>query len=291
MIYTLKNESLIVQINSVGAELISVKSIDGCEYLWQGDPAYWGEHAPWLFPICSHLWDERYTYRSSSYTLHSRSFTHSTDYTVAEASDTALTLTLAASAQTKENYPFDFSFSVTYRLDGAKLSLDVTVKNNGSDVMPFSFGAHPGFNVPLDGNGRFEDWYLEFGKDCSPDEILLTQNVYLDGRRVAFPLENGRKLPLSHGLFTLDGRFFARMDNKVTLKSDLSPRFVTIDFPDTPYMGMWSKPNSDAPLLCIEPWHGLPSYDGIVDDLDTKNDMYRLQPRSEKQFLLTYTFG
>lgn len=291
MIYTLKNDKLTVQINSIGAELTSVKSADGCEYLWQGDPTYWGEHAPWLFPICSHLWDERYTYRGSSYTLHSRSFTHSLDYAVTNASDTALTLSIGADVETKKSYPFDFSFSVCYRLEGARLHLDVTVKNNGSSVMPFSFGAHPGFNVPLDGNGRFEDWYLEFGKDCSPDEILLTQNVYLDGRRVAFPLENGRKLPLSHGLFTLDGRFFARMDNKVTLKSDLSPRFVTIDFPDTPYMGMWSKPNSDAPLLCIEPWHGLPSYDGIVDDLDTKNDMYRLQPRSEKQFLLTYTFG
>lgn len=291
MIYTLKNERLTIQINGQGAELISVKGTDGCEYLWQGDPAYWGEHAPWLFPICSHLWEDRYTYRGKSYDLHSRNFTHSSEFAMIARDERTLTLELCTDAKTKESYPFDFSFAVTYRLSDRSLLIDVAVKNNGNAVMPFSFGAHPGFNVPLAGNGRFEDWYLAFGKDCSPDEILLTENVYLDGRRVAYPLENGRKLLLSHGLFTLDGRFFARVSDEVTLKSDTDPHFVTIKMPDTPYLGMWSCPNSDAPLLCIEPWHGLPSYDGIVDDLDTKNDMYRLQPGKEKHFALEYVFG
>ena len=64
-----------------------------------------------------------------------------------------------------------------------------------------------------------------------------------------------------------------------------------IDFPSTPYLGLWSRPYSDAPLLCIEPWHGLPSFDGIVDDIETKTDMYRLLPLHQKDFALTYTFG
>ena len=291
MIYTLQNEHLTVKINGRGAELTSVKGRDGCEYLWQGDPAYWGEHAPWLFPICSHLWEDRYIYRGQSYDLRSRNFTHSTEFAVAGQDSSYLTLTLCSNAQTKESYPFDFIFSVTYRLNGNRLHLDVTVKNTGEAQLPFSFGAHPGFNVPLGKNGRFEEWYLEFGKDCSPDEILLTENVYLDGRRMAYPLENGRKLALSHGLFTLDGRFFARIADEVTLKCDSDTHFVTIRMPDTPYLGMWSQPNSDAPLLCIEPWHGLPSYDGTVDDFDTKNDMYRLQSGKEKKIELEYIFG
>ncbi|MBR6727898.1 MAG: aldose 1-epimerase family protein, partial [Clostridia bacterium] len=189
------------------------------------------------------------------------------------------------------SYPFDFSFTVAYRLQGASLAMDITVQNNGDDIMPFSLGAHPGFNLPLEGDSRFEDWYLEFSEDCSPDEILLSENVYLDGRRVAYPLQNRRKLALSHDLFTLDGRFFARVPDTVTLKCDGEPRFVTIHMPNTPYLGMWSRPDSNAPLLCIEPWHGLPSYDGIIDDMDTKNDMYRLLPGKSKHFSLTYTFG
>lgn len=290
MLYTLKNSALTAKINTRGAELTSVKSSDGCEYIWQGAPTYWSEHAPWLFPICSHLWDETYTYQGNSYALHSRNFTHSTDFEVEAHSDTALTLSLRANEETKRSYPFDFTFTVTYMLCENGLKIDVAVTNTGTELMPFSFGAHPGFNVPLAKNGRFEDWYLEFGEDCSPDEILLTENVYLDGRRVAYPLVDCRKLPLSHNLFTLDGRFFARVPDKVTLKCDNAPHSVTICMPDTPYLGMWSRPHSDAPLLCIEPWHGLPSYDGIVDDLETKNDMYRLLPQKTKRFSLTYIF-
>lgn len=291
MIYTLKNRQLTAKINSYGAELTSVKGKNGCEYIWQGDPSYWSEHAPWLFPICSHLWEDCYTYNGNRYELCSRNFTHQTAFSVKEASDTTLVLEMTSDEHTKRSYPFDFTFTVTYHLEEHCLFTDVTVKNTGDTVMPFSFGAHPGFNLPLSGESRFEDWYLEFGEDCAPDEILLTENVYLDGRRVAYPLREGRKLELSHNLFTLDGRFFARTPDTVTLKCDSDPRFVTIHMPNTPYLGMWSKPNSDAPLLCIEPWHGLPSYDGIIDDFETKNDMYRLLPHKSKSFSLKYLFG
>ena len=290
MLYTIQNEFLTVKIESVGAELHSIRHQNGCEYLWQGDPAYWGEHAPWLFPICSHLWEDRYLYRGRSYTLCSRNFTHKTDFSVLSHTASAITLALFADKQTKVSYPFDFTFTVSYRLEGEALHTSVTVQNNGTEVMPFSFGAHPGFNIPLESGSDFGDWYLDFGEESALDEILLSPNVYLDGRRIALPLTDG-KLRLAHGLFTLDGRFFARVPNKVTLKSERSPRFITIDFPEAPYLGLWSKPYSDAPLLCIEPWHGLPSYDGIVDDMDTKNDMYRLLPAHKKIFQLTYTFG
>ena len=287
MIYTLKNEKITARVNGKGAELISLYAND-CEYLWQGEPAYWGEHAPWLVPICSHLWEESYTYRGKRYELHSRNFTHQTEFTAKTVTDTELVLEMTSDEQAHASYPFAHTFTVAYRLCNDRLCLEVTVKNTGDEVMPFSFGAHPGFNLPLVGDSRFEDWYLEFGKECSPDEILLTENVYLDGRRVAYPLRDGKRLDLSHGLFTLDGRFFARTDNRVTLKSDRCPRSITIDFPDTPYLGTWSCPNADAPFLCIEPWHGLPSYDGIVDDMEQKNDMYRLLPGGTKQFTLTY---
>ena len=50
MIYTLKNDKLTVEINSLGAELTSVKSTDGHEYIWQGSE--WKKHAPILFPVC-----------------------------------------------------------------------------------------------------------------------------------------------------------------------------------------------------------------------------------------------
>lgn len=51
MIYELKNGKFTAQVDSYGAQLASLKGADGTEYLWVGDPAYWREHAPVLFPI------------------------------------------------------------------------------------------------------------------------------------------------------------------------------------------------------------------------------------------------
>ena len=38
----------------MGAQLTSL-ALNGNEYLWQGDPAFWGKHAPILFPIVGSL--------------------------------------------------------------------------------------------------------------------------------------------------------------------------------------------------------------------------------------------
>ena len=46
----LKNDVLTVEVNEHGAELQSIRKGE-TEYLWQGDPAYWGRRSPVLFPI------------------------------------------------------------------------------------------------------------------------------------------------------------------------------------------------------------------------------------------------
>ena len=41
MIYTLSNDKIKASFNTLGAELISVKDTEGCEYIWYADPTYW----------------------------------------------------------------------------------------------------------------------------------------------------------------------------------------------------------------------------------------------------------
>ena len=52
MVIALKNDDLEVQCKTFGGELSSIRSKEGIEYLWQGDPEYWSGQAPVLFPIC-----------------------------------------------------------------------------------------------------------------------------------------------------------------------------------------------------------------------------------------------
>ena len=52
MRYILENDTLRVEIESFGAEIKSVKrKADGREYMWCGDPRYWGRTSPVLFPL------------------------------------------------------------------------------------------------------------------------------------------------------------------------------------------------------------------------------------------------
>lgn len=51
---TISKGGLSATISSKGAELTSLK-LDGREYLWQADSAFWGKHAPVLFPIVGSL--------------------------------------------------------------------------------------------------------------------------------------------------------------------------------------------------------------------------------------------
>ena len=89
-------------------------------------------------------------------------------------------------------------------------------------------------------------------------------------------------MALKHSLFDIDAIFMSNMAKSVTLKSDLSERSVRLEYSDMSYLGIWHKPQSDAPYVCIEPWCGLPSFDGKIDDLSTKNDMFRLERGSSK---------
>lgn len=70
MTVIIQNDQLIAEIAEHGAELISLKSKEhGLEYIWQGDPAYWGRHAPVLFPFVGRLKDDQYVYQGKTYQM------------------------------------------------------------------------------------------------------------------------------------------------------------------------------------------------------------------------------
>ncbi len=59
--------------------------------------------------------------------------------------------------ETLEGYPFPYRLTATYRLDARGLTLDVAVQNTGEGPLPFGFGAHPYFRIPIAPGGRRED--------------------------------------------------------------------------------------------------------------------------------------
>ena len=290
MLYTLKNDNLTVTLSDHGAEIKSVQCACGCEYIWQGNPEYWTGQTPIMFPICGRLTEGKYTYDGKTYEMILHGFARQSDFVGEQLSNTSVRFTLVSNEETRKIYPFDFAFVVEYCLDEKTLSTSLTVRNTGKEILPATVGLHPGFNVPLD-NGSFEDWYLEFGNVCYPDQFLLSETCFVTGGKEAFPLEDGKRLRLMHNLFDGDAIFLANTDRSVTLRSDKSRRSVTFRYPDFTYVGFWHSRRTDAPFVCIEPWCGLPAYDGVIDDFAKKNDMFRLLPGSEKTVHATIQFN
>jgi len=274
MIYTLKNEFLTVKIAARGAEILSVRSGDGVEYMWQGDSRYWDGTAPWLFPICSKLEGDVYTYGGKQYEMFCHGFAYTSEFTAHEVSDTALTMRLQANGETRKVYPFDFLLEISYRLEGNQLSCTMSVTNRDAAVMPVAVGGHPGFCVPLGGDGSFDDWKLVFSEPCTPRAVVFTENVLDSGKRIPYPLQNETTFPLSRELFVIDGTFFCDMAPAVTLCSDRSERAVTVRYGKIPYLGIWSEANG-GDFVCVEPWYGMASLEG-VSALEEKSDMLHL---------------
>ena len=97
MVYTLKNDALTVLVSDKGAEIISVKGTDGCEYIWQGDAKYWAGQAPLLFPMCGRLFGGKYTYGGKDYEMNIHGFARRSVFTVSEACDDFIRFTLTDS--------------------------------------------------------------------------------------------------------------------------------------------------------------------------------------------------
>ena len=150
MLYTIKNEALKVVIDNHGAELYSIQTLDGTEYLWQGDPAVWNGQAPNLFPYVARLTDQKYTFEGKEYSMKIHGFINAVDLYVETEERDRITFRYDSGEETLTQYPFPFIYRITYLLDGHTLKITNKVENIGEKRMYFGLGGHPGFNVPLE---------------------------------------------------------------------------------------------------------------------------------------------
>ena len=287
MLYTIKNKNIIVEIADMGGELMSIKSVDGREYLWQGNPDFWSGRAYNLFPIVGRLTEGKYTYKGKTYEMNLHGFVRKTQLSIACQGMDSITFYLKSNEDTLKMYPFEFDYRLTYTLKDSTVIITYEVTNASEEVMPFAVGGHPGFNVPLCEDETFEDYYLEFDKEAPVKELVLSETCYMTDGEKDFKLEDGKILRLKHNLFDNDAIVLKDMSKKVTLKSKKRRKSITLAYPDMKYLGIWHKPKSKAPYVCIEPWISVPAYDNVIDDLETKRDMKKL--KSGDKYSNTFT--
>ena len=276
MLYSLENEQIKIEVNSLGAQLFSLFSKKTqTEYLWQGDPAYWTGRAYNLFPFIGRMYEGVFDFQGTRYPSRSHGLARYFESTLESKTDDCLTFLFLSNEETKKEYPFSFEFRARFRLDGSCLTTEYEVKNTDTQTLICAFGGHPGINVPF-GKGAFEEYYLDFGTEQNPTQILLSESKFLADKTAPYALAEGRKLPLRHNLFDDDAVILKNSGGYVAVRCDKEERYVSMEYSDYPFIGFWHACKTDAPYVCLEPWSALPAVDGVIVDLETKPNMYHV---------------
>lgn len=275
---TIRNDAMTVTIDELGAQLMSITSAGGVEYLWYGDPAYWRGRAINLFPYVGRLTNDRYTYGGKEYEMVRHGFAKLTRFTPVDVQPDRVTLRITDSEETRKSYPFAFAYEVTCTLEGSTLSVTYAAENRGGQTMYFGMGGHPGFRLPLEEGKTFTDYRLTFAHPAQPWQVLMSDSYMISGHEAPYPLEDGVTLPLRHELFDHDAIILKNFDRTVTLSAGEGTRGLTMTCPKMRYLGIWHAPKTDAPYVCLEPWLSLPSRQDIVEDLSQQNDLQSLEP-------------
>ncbi|HYJ62107.1 MAG TPA: aldose 1-epimerase family protein [Parafilimonas sp.] len=269
---SLSNENINVIINAKGAELQSVRN-SGVEYLWQADAKFWGKHAPVLFPIIGELKDGKYIFNNTEYKLPRHGFARDKIFDAEQKDSTRAVFTLTSDEQTFSVYPFEFIFHIEYNLKENELSCTYTVQNINDHVMFFSVGGHPAFNVPLNKNLSYTDYFLQFENDDELKRYLL-QNGLLSGETETIQLNN-KALQLKPELFYKDAIILKHINSKqITLQSTKDSHGLKFKFDGFPFFGIWAA--KDAPFVCLEPWCGVADNIHHDNNLKTKEGINEL---------------
>ena len=287
----LKNEDLIVKILNKGAEISSIRSKkDGTEYIWQADGKFWSRHAPILFPIVGKLKDDQYQLEGKTYPMSQHGFARDREFLVANHSSDSLAMTLSEDEESLKVYPFKFELTIEYKLIGNCLIVRYLVKNGDEEKsMYFAIGAHPGFNLPLDQQTTFTDYYLEFSPKQPRKFIPVTEEVLLQTDKAVELADSS--YPINRELFSQGVLIWETAGNtRIELKSDKTEKAVVFDYSNMPYLGIWSPYPQEAPFVCIEPWCG------IADTFDTNGNyaeklgINKLAPQEQFQSSYQMTF-
>ncbi len=277
---TLENNLLTVEISEMGAELQSIRSkVNGHQYLWQGDPAFWGRRSPVLFPIVGKAWDGVVRYGNSEVAIGQHGFARDCMFTPVENDDdNTLTFRLQSDESTLMLFPFRFMLDISYTLIDERLTVAWKVTNcETGKAMPFQIGAHPAFYYP---SGHFNpdgvNGYLAFDRTAGVTYELVEAKGCLGSTKYPIAPDDCSMLPITPDMFDRDALVIG--DDQIHRISILSAGrrpYMTVLF-HAPIVGIWSKPG--APFICIEPWYGRCDRVGYKGDFADREYTVKLAP-------------
>lgn len=275
-IHRIANTHIGVEVSSLGAEMQSLKTADGRDWLWNGDAAFWTGRSPVLFPIVGKADGNKVAVNGREFDMGQHGFARRSEFSLTLATPVMCRFELASTDATRAVYPFDFVLAVEHILDGPKLTVAAEVENRDSVDMPFSLGFHPAFLWPLPGaEGKPHTVTLDNGAD--PALTRLDDGLFTDDK-LPSPFSGG-SLTLDKAMFEADAMIFAEgAGDGLTYAAEAGPA-LKFSFDNLPNLALWQKVG--APFICIEPWHGMAAKAGAGIEIGARPSSMVL-PAGEK---------
>lgn len=272
LLVRLDNGILSVEINTLGAEMRSVKHY-GKDRLWSGDKKFWSGTAPVLFPICGGLKNDKYTYHGREYSVEKHGFARNSEFKVVKQNALSAKFLLESTPETLKQFPWEFKLYITYTLHGSAIDVKYEVFNLSDDNMYMSIGSHEAYAC----SGGIENYDIIFERR----ETLFAHDVVgsLIADTVTPIIKDTDTLPLYYRYFEKDALVFKDVKSGyATLRNRITGESVSVDFPGCNYLLLWTKPS--AGFICIEPWTGIPPMENAGDDITEKEGITELGPDS-----------
>ena len=293
MMFTLKNDKLEITLKVRGAELVRVARVkDGADYLWDGNPEYWGRTSPVLFPIVGAVANDTYFVDGKAFQLEQHGFARDMVFDVVDMENNMIWFRLESSMETRQKYPFDFQLRIGYILDEETVTVKWEVENTGKGMMPFSIGAHPAFvmgsdlsnySLQLKDNKGIETYVFDKARglvDGTADKVTVVEDLPF--------------LPLNKDLFETYPTLIFEDESEILLRAYMHDREVKVSFDGFPYVGIWSPINAAdqvAPFVCIEPWYGMADTKPESGELAEKKGIQLLEAGEKFSASYTMTFS
>lgn len=259
----LDNGILRLELTNMGGEMASL-IYKGMDVLYKGDGPYWSGKNPSLFPMISSPNAKQYTYNGKTYTCRNHGLIRYMNLETIVDDGEKVSMRLVSNDETRKEYPFDFEYVITYRLDNNRVLINYDITNKSNEVMPFTFGIHPGFIVR-----DFNTMSLYFIDDEDGDLISV------DNRDLG-KIKLGNYTNYHNDLNKLQTIVLKNLKSKqVVLKTNEYD--VTVDMSKFKYLGLWSQ-NDKADYLCIEPWLSNNFIEDAINPFDPKFELEYLKP-------------
>ena len=272
----LQSESLNVEIQTFGAQIVSVKEkTSETEYICPGEKT---GLPTILFPNLTAIKDGYILINGNPYPLMHGGFAKSQEFCVAEQTQSSVTLKLRNNLETQKVFPYFFELTVEYQLNDRTLQVHTTVKNTGTKPLHYALGYHPAYLTPA----REEPFRMSFEPPLTASRYIREEKLFTTGIQKKY-FDELESLPLFESLFKTGTLALTDVTTKwIRIQGEDSGKTVEIEMGDYRNLALFAPSDQPLEYTCVELWDGAPDVADTDHVWETKPELTCLESREKK---------